>query len=69
MTSLQLSTADASISQFCIEQGMTKKQAISARILLLQNKGASHEQAFNQVLGANAFNQLVDDVYETLRAA
>ena len=47
---------------------MTKKQAISAQILLLQSKGATHQQAFDAVLGQGTFKRVADELYTELRA-
>ena len=68
MTDLQISRALETISQFCIDLRMTKKQAISAQILLLQSKGASHQQAFDAVLGQGTFKRIADELYDELRA-
>ena len=68
MTDLQISRALETISQFCIDLRMTKKQAISAQILLLQSKGASYQQAFDAVLGQGAFDKMAHEIYVGLRA-
>lgn len=68
MTDLQISRALQTISQFCIDLRMTKKQAISAQILLLQSKGATHQQAFDAVLGQGTFKRVADELYDELRA-
>ena len=68
MTDLQISRALQTISQFCIDLRMTKKQAISAQILLLQSKGATHQQAFDAVLGQGTFKRVANELYDELRA-
>ena len=69
MTTSELFRADALATQFAIEMKMTKQQAISARILILQNKGASHEQAFDKVLGQGAFDAMASQLFDELNAA
>jgi hypothetical protein len=50
MTASQLFLADALATQFAVDMNMTKQQAISARILILQNKGTpGHKQAFDKL--------------------
>jgi hypothetical protein len=69
MTASELFQADALVTQFAIDMKMSKQQAISARILILQNKGASHKQAFDKVLGDGAFDAMADQLWEELQAA
>ena len=69
MTNSELFQADALATQFAIDMKMTKQQAISARILILQNKGASHEQAFDKVLGEGSFDAMASQLFEELNAA
>ena len=68
MTNSQITLALETISQFCMDLKMTKKQAISAQILLLQSKGATHQQAFDAVLGQGTFKRVADELYTELRA-
>ena len=69
MTHSELFQADALAIQFAIDMKMTKQQAISARILILQNKGASHEQAFDKVLGEGSFDAMASQLFEEFNAA
>lgn len=69
MTASELFQADNLATQFAIDMKMTKQQAISARILILQSKGASHQQAFDQVLGNGAFDAMADQLWQELQAA
>ena len=55
-------------TQFAIDMKMTKQQAISTRLLILQNKGATQQQAFDKVLGEGAWDAMVDQLYSALRA-
>ena len=69
MTASQLFLADALATQFAVDMNMTKQQAISARILILQNKGAGHKQAFDKVLGEGAFDAMADQLFDQFNAA
>ena len=64
MTSSELFQADMLATQFCIEMGITKKQAISTRMLILQNKGAGHKQAFDKVLGEGSFDAMAEQLFD-----
>ena len=67
MTASELFQADMLATQFAIDMKMTKQQAISARLLILQNKGATQQQAFDKVLGEGAWDAMVDQLYTELR--
>ena len=69
MNASELFIADALATEFAIDMKMTKNQAISARILILQNKGASHKQAFDKVLGEGSFDAMAIQLFDDLRAA
>tara|TARA_B100000900_G_C20022596_1_gene490525 strand:+ start:141 stop:350 length:210 start_codon:yes stop_codon:yes gene_type:complete len=69
MTASELFRADAYATQFAIDMQMTKQQAISARLLILQNKGATQQQAFDKVLGEGAWDAMADQLFEELQAA
>jgi hypothetical protein len=68
MTASELFQADMLASQFAIDMKMTKQQAISARLLILQNKGATQQQAFDKVLGKGAWDAMADQLFTELRA-
>ncbi len=61
MTASELFRADALATQFAIDMQMTKQQAISTRLLILQNKGATQQQAFDKVLGEGAWTQWLNN--------
>ena len=69
MTASELFQADMLATQFAIDMKMTKQQAISARILILQNKGATQQQAFDKVLGKGAFDAMAEQLFAELQAA
>ena len=69
MTASELFQADMLATQFAIDMKMTKQQAISARILILQNKGATQQQAFDKVLGEGAFDAMAEQLFAELQAA
>jgi hypothetical protein len=69
MTASELFRADAYATQFAIDMQMTKQQAISARLLILQNKGATQQQAFDKVLGEGAWDAMADQLFKELQAA
>jgi hypothetical protein len=68
MTTAELFCADDHATQFCIEMNMTKQQAIGVRMLILQNKGANHKQAFDKVLGEGAFDAMADQLFDEFNA-
>ena len=68
MTASELFQADMLATQFAIDMKMTKQQAISARLLILQNKGATQQQAFDKVLGEGAWDAMADQLFAELRA-
>jgi hypothetical protein len=45
-----------------------KNAAISARILEAKNSGLTMREAFDAVLGAGAYDAMVSDLYDSLRA-
>ncbi len=69
MTASELFQADTLATQFAIDMKMTKQQAISARILILQNKGATQQQALDKVLGEGAFDAMAEQLFAELQAA
>ena len=68
MTTAELFRADAYATQFCVEMNMTKQQAIGIRMLILQNKGADHKQAFDKILGEGAFDAMADQLFDEFNA-
>lgn len=64
MTTAELFHADAYATQFCVEMNVTKQQAIGIRMLILQNKGADHKQAFDKILGEGAFDAMADQLFD-----
>lgn len=69
MTASELFQADMLATQFAIDMKMTNQQAISARILILQNKGATQQQAFDKVLGEGAFDAMAEQLFAEFQAA
>jgi len=53
---------------YAAKAGMTTKQAISYAILSIQDEGFSHIEAFDTVIGAGAWDKMVDELYDGLRA-
>jgi len=68
MTTAELFRADAYATQFCVEMNVTKQQAIGIRMLILQNKGADHKQAFDKILGEGAFDAMADQLFDEFNA-
>lgn len=68
MTTAELFRADAYATQFCTEMNVTKQQAIGIRMLILQNKGADHKQAFDKILGEGAFDAMADQLFDEFNA-
>ena len=68
MTTAEPFRADAYATQFCVEMNMTKQQAIGIRMLILQNKGADHKQAFDKILGEGAFDAMADQLFDEFNA-